>query len=240
MALKLKINKEAFDALPAVLQAEYRQIGDEWHLDADVEDTGALRRAHDRTKEELTEARRLAKEAQEKLDALGDDGARRAGDIATLEKSWKTKLDSETAARDAKIKTLETGILSSAIEAATTTLTSKLTDKAALITPHIRARITAEIGDNGQPVIRYLDKTGQPSAMTADDLQKEFANNPDFSSIIRVSKASGGGAGGAADGKGSRGGASGHGQNEKPDLSKMSHSELTAYMKAKSESEGED
>ena len=232
MALKLKLTKAEFDALPDAIKAEYKQDGENYALDVSgIEDTGALRRAHDRTKSELDEAKRLAKEAQDKLDALGTDTARKAGDIATLEKSWETKMQDEIAKRESQLALLQTGLKNSAVKSLTTELASKLTDHVGIIAPHIQSRLTAEIDPNtGAAVTRILDKDGKVSAMTAADLQKEFAENKDFSAIIRVSKASGGG----ANGTGANGnGVTGNIPAKDADLSRVNPADLAAAITAK-------
>jgi hypothetical protein len=234
MALKLKLTKAEYDALPDAVKAEYKADGDAYKLDvSDLPDTGALERAHVRTKEELNEAKRVAKEAQDKLDALGVDAARKAGDIATLEKSWKEKSEAEVGKRDSRIQLLETGLKNAAITEATSKIASKLTEHTSILSPHIRSRITAEIDpETGLAVTRFLDKDGKVSALSADDLQKEFAENKEFSAIIRVSKATGGNAGGAGNGAN---GANRIGNNpdEKADLSKVSPGDLAARIAAK-------
>lgn len=233
MALKLKLTKAEYDALPEAIKAEYKADGDAYALDVSgVEDTGALRRAHDRTKEELAEQKRIAKEAQDKLNSLGDDAARKAGDIATLEKSWQTKLTDETSKRDQRIQALEGGLKTAAVNEMTAQIASKLTDHVGIISPHIRSRITAEINpETGVAQARILDKDGKVSALTAADLQKEFAENKDFSAIIRVSKASGGGANGAGTGQNGSGGL-GNNPEKDADLSKASPADLAARIAA--------
>lgn len=232
MALKHKLTAAEHAALPDVLKAEYKAEGDSFVIDVEgAEDTGALRRAHERTKEELTEQKRIAKENADKLEALGVDGARKAGDIVTLENSWKTKLANETAVRDATIQTLQRATINSTVEAATASIVSKLTEHGAILSPHVKSRLTAEINpETGAASLRVLDKEGKVSALSPDDLQKEFASDKAFSAIIRVSKASGGGAGGSGGNNGNRSGGSGGQQDA--DLSRSDPKDLAARITA--------
>ena len=94
MALKKKITKEDHAKLSDALKSEYVEDGDGFRLDVDgEEDTGALKRAKDREAQLRREAEAKLREAQEQLDALGSDDARKKGDIATLEKSWQKKIE---------------------------------------------------------------------------------------------------------------------------------------------------
>lgn len=234
MALKLNLTKAEYDALPDAIKAEYKKgDGDAYALDVTgLEDTGALRRAHDRVKQEAADAKLAAKEAQDKLDALGDDAARKAGDIKTLEASWNTKLATETAARDARIKLLEQATVSGVVDATVAQIAGKLTDHVGIISPHLKSRITAEIGEDGRPAVRILGPDGKISALTPDDLTKEFSTNKDFSAIIRVSKSSGGGANGGGGQQSRNSGGMGGDQSNKPNLATMNPRDLAAQIKA--------
>ena len=58
----------------------------------------------------------------------------------------------------------------------------------------------------GQIKTRILDKDGNPTAQTFDDLEKEFLANKDFAPILVGSKGSGGGANGNNGGGGANSG----------------------------------
>lgn len=237
MALKLKITKAEYDALPDAIKTEYKADGDSYSLDVSgIEDTGALRRANDRLKQEKEDAEKARREAQQKLDALGDDAARKAGDIATLEKSWQDKMQTEVSKRDATIAAFRAGLQTAAVNELAGQLASKLSDHPAILMPHLKSRIVAEFdGEATVPTVRILGADGKVSAMSADDLQKEFASNKEFGAIIRASKASGGA--GNAGGKSNSGGAANGGKNSdtQSDLSKASPRDLAAHLTAKKE-----
>ena len=77
MALKKKLTKAEYEKLSEHIKAEYIEDGDGFRLDIDGdEDTGALKRAKDREAQLRREAETKLREAQEQLDALGNDDAR--------------------------------------------------------------------------------------------------------------------------------------------------------------------
>lgn len=233
MALKNKIDKATFAALNDVLKAEYVEDGEGYKLDTDAEDVGELRRANARLKEEAKAAKKAADDAK----ALLDDGevtkARNAGDVAALENSYKEKMAMETGLRDAQIAKLKAHTQAQLVDNVAAQIAGKLTDSPALLIPHIKARLAADF-EGDSPQTRVLDATGKISAFTTDDLTKEFAANKDFSAIIRVSKASGGGAAKATS-QYQAGGLSQDQQNQ--DLSRIAPADLAARITAKKEAQ---
>lgn len=137
---------------------------------------------------------------QEKIDAkkaaekAAQDVARKNGDVAALEESWKEKLAAETKARDEKISEYERMTNRLTIGAASARLASEiaLEGSASVLEPHIERRLTVEIRD-GMPIIRVLDKNMKPSAMSLTDLRKEIEDTPAFAPLLLGSKASGSG-----------------------------------------------
>src|SRR4051812_7893121 len=94
--LKRKLTKAEHAALQPLLQAEYKAEGEDFVLDASgFDDPGELKRALDREKQEKKDAKTEADTLRTKLATITDVDARRAGDIATLEKSWQGKLDAK-------------------------------------------------------------------------------------------------------------------------------------------------
>jgi hypothetical protein len=198
MALKRKLTKAEHSALNPLLQAEYKAEGEDFVLDATgFEDPGELRRALARVREEKTTLETELTTARTKIDTITAADARRAGDVATLEKSWQDKLDAEkrdaTKKLEAKDKFLQTTLVDSVASKLATEVGG---DNADLLVPHIKSRLSAEL--TGEiPLTRVLDKDGKPSAMTVEDLRKEIETDKRFASVVIKSKASGGGAAGA-------------------------------------------
>ena len=240
MALKRKIKKEEFDKLSADIKAEYVEKDGEYILDVDGddnsggEDVGALRRAKDREVQSRKEAEKRAREAEAKLAELDDNDARKRGDIEALEKSWKDKHDATVADYDGKLKAKDAFISRSLVDNVASQIANEISTSPSLILPHIKARLTADL-EGDEPATKVLGADGKPSAATVDDLKKEFVDNKDFASIIRASKASGGG----APDKGQRtrlGGASQTTNGDKPQpLAALPAKDLAAQLKAAKE-----
>lgn len=210
MALKHKITAAEHAALADVLKPEYKLVGTEYVLDVDgVEDVGALKRAKDREVQNAADAKKRADALEVELNglkaSLGDDAtanARKIGDIATLEKSWQAKLDTEVSARETKLSKREQFIQTSLVDNVAHQIAARISTSPAVILPHIKARLSADLSGD-EPVTRVIDSMGKPSALSVADLEKEFVTNKDFAAIITVSSGSGGGAPGGKQGGGS-------------------------------------
>lgn len=90
------------------------------------------------------------------------------------------------------IKQYETMIHSLTVGAAAGSMAAEIAiqGSANVLLPHIERRLTVEIRD-GKAVTKVLDKDGRPSAMTIDELKKEFITDKQFAPIIQGTKASG-------------------------------------------------
>lgn len=148
---------------------------------------------------EKIEAKKLADKAKSDAEAAALEAAKKGGDIDAVEKSWiekYKKLEDESKQSNnnsqVMINELTVGAASKTIASAIA-----LPGSASVLEPHIKNRLTVEIKDN-MPTIRVLDKNGQPSAMTLDELSAEFKADPSFAPIIVGSRASGGGAAGGS------------------------------------------
>lgn len=238
MALKQKITKEQFEKLSADIKTEYVEDGEGFRLDVEgLEDTGALKRSKDREKQLRQDAEKEAKELREQLDALGTDDARKKGDIATLEKSWATKTEAQKAEFEGKLNKSNTYLTKVLVENVAQSIANKISSAPAILIPHIKARLQADF-DGDEPATRVLDKDGKKSALSIDDLAKEFSDNKDFSAIIVASKASGGAGKSSTN---NSGGAAQQQSNDKPaDLSKLSPSQMAAHITASKAQQSEE
>lgn len=229
MALKKKLTKEEYDKLSDAFKAEYMTDGDGYKLDlSDDEDTGPLKRALEREKANSATSKKRLAEVEAELEKLNESDARKRGDIATLEKQWEKKVTETKAEYDTRIAKLTGHVTKSLVDNVASSLAHKISKSPSLLMPHIKSRLVADF-EGDEPVTRILGADGKVSAMTLDDLEKEFVANKDFSVIITGSKASGG-AGGEQQRR-NTGGASG--SDEKVDLSKLKPSELIAHLKSK-------
>lgn len=233
MALKKKLTKAEFEKLNEAFKSEYIEDGEGYRLDVEgEEDTGALKRAKDRESQLRKDAEEKLKLAQESLDKITGDDARKKGDIETLEKSWNTKKDLEISSLktgyEERINKLSTYTQKNLVENVAMQIASKISKSPALILPHIKARLQADL-DGETPSTVILDASGKASALTIDQLSAEFVANKDFASIIIGSRASGS----ANLGDKNKGSAFNQNRNnDKPDdLSKMNPQQLAAYLK---------
>lgn len=189
MAMRFKISKADYDKLSAEFQAEYTLKGDEATLDLDggpdVKAGEKLTGERDRRRA----AEKRATEAEARIVELEEAGT----DVIAAKAEGKKAVDKANAERDAATKkytdyaskTLKNGVARE--------IAGKLAPKGAnVLLPHIEARVTVDMSGD-EPKTVFLDKDGKASTLTAEDIAKEFRDNKEFSSIIAVSSASGGG-----------------------------------------------
>lgn len=244
MALKRKITKAEFDKLSAELQAEYVEKDGDYVLDVDGdEDVGPLRRAKDRAIQERDEARRKAREAEDKLAELDENDAKKTGDIEKLEAKWKKDKDDAVAEVQGKLDRANAYVTNQLVDAQAKAMAAEISTSPALLQPHIRARLQADIGDWAEghtPQTTILDGKGEASNMNLDGLKKEFVDNKEFAPIIRASKASGGGAPGQNKGRIGGAGTQQQQPGEQPaPLASLNAKDLAAQIAARKEAEAE-
>lgn len=202
MALKRILDN--LDSLDESLKALYVERNGKFYLDAEEDtDTGTLRRALDRVRHEKTELTEKLADIQTQMDELktaNPPGKGGKKDVDVLEASWQKKFDDEVKRLSGEMSKKDEYIKSSLIDAAA----AKIAD--VFVVPSVgarlvRERLSVEFGDEG-PKVRVLDAAGSPSALSVDDLRKEFVDNKEFAPLIVASRGSGGGAGGANGGSG--------------------------------------
>jgi hypothetical protein len=231
MALKLKLKKAQYDKLSDELKSEYKSDGEDGYtLDVDgIEDTGALRRANDRLKQENKD---LSGEVETLTESNRKLESGKAGDVTKLTKKYdgdiatmKTEHGEAIAKRDGFItRTLKNGLAA--------TIAAALNPKSPKVfVPHLESRITVDLtGD--EPKVVILGADGKPSALTPEQLQQEFVANKDFAGMIVGSKASGG----AGANNTNRGGAPVQNNDQQPaSLATMKPGALVERIKASKE-----
>lgn len=234
MALARKITKAEFEKLADNIKFEYAADGDAFVLQTTGdEDVGPLRRANQRLKDQLEQAETKNEELSVKLDKIEKNPARKQGDIDALERQYAKERDEAVAKVSGERDNAYGFIKTTMLENTASQLAEKISTSPALIKPHIERRLQVEIED-GKPAVKILDKDGKPSALTLEKLGDEFVANKDFSSIIRVTKASGGA------GQPNNGGAvkqpsqqQGQGNDNTVDLSKLSPAAMAEHISAK-------
>lgn len=237
MALKYKINKEAYDALNDDMKSEYKKKGNEYYLDVEGEglltedDVAELRRAKDREAQAAADARKDLREMRERLEALEGDDARKRGDIDALERSWKEKYETRENELNGIIDVKNQFIHRTLVKSTAENLATKISTAPKLMAKAIEERLTVEMNGN-DTVLRVLDKDGKASALSVDDLERELLADKDYSAIIVASKASGGGAGTDAP-RGTSGAAP-----QTVDVAKMTPEQHAAHIKQQREQRG--
>lgn len=181
--LKRKIDEATFNALPDVVKAEYTKNGNDYVLE--VDDAKELINARDGEK-------RRADELKTENTALKAENATMKaanGDFTSLETSYKTQL----AAKDKIIADTNTALTGERrdrhVGSAATEIANKHFIAPKLVSKEIAARLDLDPRDG--KTVRVLDKDGKVSALTLDDLAKEFVDNADYKSIVKANQASG-------------------------------------------------
>ncbi|MGV5004834.1 hypothetical protein ACVCFZ_05160 [Acinetobacter variabilis] len=179
-----------------------------------------LRKKVDELLAEKKAEQQKRKEAEEQARKEAEENARKNGNIEALEKSWGEKFTARETELLNEKKALEAQVYKLTVGSKATELAAKLAvpGSDSVLLPHISNRLQVETVD-GEIKIRVLDLQGKPSALSIEDLEKEFRANEAFKPLIRASNASGSGASGGQGG----------GATKKP--SEMNQTERAAWQK---------
>lgn len=215
--LKKLLDQAGYDALDAALQALYKKGEDgKWKLQLENDDSKALldaKKAETEAKNAaLAELARIKKEKEDAESAkaeiertAAEEAAKKAGDIAALEKSWQEKLDAAVAKEkergDSAVAALDETVASSLAR----TLAKEGFTLPEVMEPLLRARIETEITEQGVAIPRILNADGTKSALTSAELLKEFVDNEKYAPIAIGTQGSGGGASNQGNGGGAPG-----------------------------------
>ena len=164
------------------------------------------------------------KQAKEKAKQQADAAAKEAEERARQENDYKSLFESsQNKAKDfeQKYNELNQSIMNEKIGNQALSIAGELADgnNAKILSTFIKDRITVK---DGKTIVK--DESGNPTVATVDDLKKEFVNSGMYDSLLRQSKATGGGAANSQSGAATA-----------SDLTKMSRSEKLAYFKQKRE-----
>jgi len=220
----LKYELENLDGVEESVKSLYEEKDGKYVLKIEgipePEDLEGLKRKNQEFMDEAKAAKRKARELEELARQKEEENARKNGNIEALEKSWGDKL----AARETELlnekQLLEAQVYKLTVGSKATELAAKLAvpGSDSVLLPHISNRLQVETVD-GEIKIRVLDLQGKPSALSIEDLEKEFRANEAFKPLIRASNASGSGASGCQGG----------GATKKP--SEMNQTERAAWQK---------
>lgn len=194
MALKNRITKTAYDKLSDELKEHYEADGDK-HFKLDVEgleDTGALTRALDRSKETVTELQEelktVKKEKKTLEDAAGDGGA---ADIQRLTRQHERKIATLTEEHTTTLAGRDAFIKKTLINKEAEALANAIATVPSLMAGHVEKRMSVNF-EGTEPKLVLLDKDGKPApALTLDGLKQELLTDVQFKPILKGSQASG-------------------------------------------------
>lgn len=160
-----------------------------------------LRKKVDELLAEKKAEQQKRKEAEEQARKEAEENARKNGNIEALEKSWGEKFTARETELLNEKQSLEAQVYKLTVGSKATELAAKLAvpGSDSVLLPHISNRLQVETVD-GEIKIRVLDLQGKPSALSIEDLEKEFRANEAFKPLIRASNASGSGASGGQGG----------------------------------------
>ena len=192
--MKYLIDKAAFDALEPSLQAFYKAQGEDHVLAVEGMPTGGgdlegLKRQNQTLLDEAKEAKRLKREADEKLEREKLDAAKAKGDFEQLYASSEQALAAERARLAELTTTIERRDLTSAASKIATGIADG--ENAEILAEFVQRRLKIVDGQ-----VKVTDAAGNLTIATLDDLAKEFQQAPRYAALVRGSQANGGGAAG--------------------------------------------
>ncbi|PCI28876.1 hypothetical protein COB55_03250 [Candidatus Wolfebacteria bacterium] len=207
--LKFNLSSDEFDSMEESQQSMYSSSDDGYVLDVEgipepkEIDVTALKSAKvhevDRRKKAEAKLRKYESDAKTKE----NDDLKNSGKFEDLEKSFKNEKATLIEGYEGTIGKHKSFIQTALVDNVAMNLAVKLNPKKPkVLLPHIKARLQADF-DGDTPQTRVVDAEGLVSTMTIDELEKDFIANDDFSDIITINNASGGGATGGKVSKGS-------------------------------------
>lgn len=196
--MKYLIDKAAYDALEPSLQALYKAQGESYVLAVEglptgSEDLEGLKRQNQTLLDEAKEAKRLRREADEKLEREKLDAAKAKGDFEQLYASSEQAL----AAERARLAELTTSIERRDLTSAASKIATGIADgeNAEILAEFVQRRLKIVEGQ-----VKVTDASGNLTIATLEDLAKEFQQAPRYASLVRGTQANGGGAAGGKGG----------------------------------------
>ena len=196
----MTLNKETYDKLPEELKSQFTLDGDNYtNGEAVPEDVSGLKSALAKEKEAKVKAaqeRDAIKAEQDKAiekarqEALAE--AKKSGDWETLEKDYQKRLK-ESKDEIKALQALNETHMTSGIHQKAVAEISKIFVAPEAMQHYANSRLkTTVIGD--QVVTRVLDKNGNETAASLDDLKNEIMADDSMKSILVASQAQGAGA----------------------------------------------
>lgn len=199
--MKYKLTKSEFEALPEEMKKEYALGGEGATLK--VEGEGVPTQAEiDRLKEKhliadkhRKEAEKSRDEAEARAEKLREDLGKASGkeQIEKIKQEHQAELEKIRGEREAEQKAAKDAANSKLKkETAEAFANEHFTIPRLMIGPFADRLSIEEI--EGKGVVRVLDAEGKASALSLDELKREFLDNKDYAGIIKADAGRGGGA----------------------------------------------
>jgi hypothetical protein len=200
--MKYKLTKVEFEALEESARTEYTLDGDTAVLNIEGDDAptaekiASLEKKRNIEVEHRKTAEAKVKEADDRAAKLQKDLESAGGnkeEIQKIKDAHSKELETmreERAAESAKVVADRNAAM---VREEATKFSNDHFTIPGLISEQVAKRLVVE-EVNGVPVVRVQNADGTPSTAALADLQKEFLDNKEFSSIIKAKAGSGGGA----------------------------------------------
>lgn len=186
----MKLTQAEYDALPEQLKGLYVLKGD--HFEPTFFTPEQVAQSEKGLKDKNAEllgklklTKEQTEEAERQRQAELEEAHRKAGNLEAIDASWQKKMNELIESHKAELADRDGFINQTLVDAKANELATALGGKsAALFLPHIKPRLTVEKGQDGKFNTRILDADGKPSALTFDDLTKEFRSNEAFAAAL--------------------------------------------------------
>lgn len=202
MTLKFKLPN--LDGLDDSIKSLYKEANGEYVLsvegmpsskgDDKQKELDAILKKNQELLDEVKKFKRDKQDLEAKQKAEAEAKAKENGDFESLLKSAQEKI----AEKDARIKDMLDKNNQTLLNNTSMAMAAKLCDgsNVSLILPHIKSRL--KVDESGE--IKVLNKSGEATVSTQDELITEFQSNKDYAPILRGTQSSGGGASGGSSG----------------------------------------
>lgn len=196
---KLKKTITNLTEVPEAYRSLYEQDGSEYVLTVEIEgqvdetSLETMRRARDHEKNAAKDLRQKISDLELQLSDLQNDKHRGKGgpDVEALEASYKKQIADLKAEHEADVKKLKSSITGLTVGQASAKLAADLFTVPSAMAHHVTARLTAEIGEDGKTTTRVLDKDGNVTGMTLEDLEKELRAVKEWAPFLKAKGGSG-------------------------------------------------
>lgn len=191
--MKFIITKAEYDALDDTQKAFYEAKGDDYQFTVEgLPDVSGMQAKMQELLDERKRDQQARKEADEKAKKDADAAARARGDIEALDKSWGEKLAAEQAAHAATRQRYLGQVQDLTVNKTAQELATKLFGEGAGPLLHnVSSRLELEEAESGDLKVRVKGRDGTKSAVTLEELEKEFRNDKAFAPFLVQTRATG-------------------------------------------------